>query len=277
MLPNDSGSFSVCEASAAFFLSSVCPLNIFSQAEADSYAPCVSVWTHPSTDCWGPYIRETGVSQRNLGNLGERRYLLGELQVTKKVYLSLEKGFKVSLDIFVKLKLNKPCYKCQGKRKGEELHSSENGSGYWSSALARGFHNESGEGRKRGVGLLVSGDVTLALNPWELAFIFTFHVLFTETKSSRAKEKWAQDLQAAVCGSAVCGSAVRCPYLSLPKGIALTRNLWDICCLVCLSGNIYLFINLFYEDCTGHMVQILTDQSLFFKFTNHDLMGNTTL
>lgn len=64
-------------------------------------------------------------------------------------------------------------------------------------------------------------------------------------------------------GSRVCGRAVRCLLLGLPVGEGLQRSLRDICWFAHPSGNIYLFINLFYEDCTGYMVQFFTDNSLF--------------
>lgn len=64
-------------------------------------------------------------------------------------------------------------------------------------------------------------------------------------------------------GSCVCGHAVRCLLLGLPVGEGLQKSLRDICWFAHPSGNIYLFVNLFYEDCTGYMVPFFTGHSLF--------------
>lgn len=59
---------------------------------------------------------------------------------------------------------------------------------------------------------------------------------------------------------------------SLPVGIGLGRNLWDICCLAHPSRNFHLFINCFYEDymdctCSSSLLNICSG------FTSHDLMS----
>lgn len=115
------------------------------------------------------------------------------------------------------------------------------------------------EGSRSSAGILVSGGVTLGLK--HLRTGLYFHILFALHSCKRFKSK--EEMGPRSLGSCVRGSPVRCLLLILPVGIGLGRNLWGICYLACPSGDIYLFINLFYEDFTGYTVQFLTDQSLF--------------
>lgn len=45
--------------------------------------------------------------------------------------------------------------------------------------------------------------------------------------------------------------------------IGVGKNLWDICWLAHPSGDIYLFIYVFYEYCKGYTAQYFADYSLF--------------
>lgn len=118
--------------------------------------------------------------------------------------LSLEEGFTVLVGIFAELKRYKP-------------------------------HTEGSEGSRSNASVW-SLEVFSGLN--HLRTGFYFHILFALYSCKRQQSKGAMGPRPS---SSVCVSARR--VLSLPVGIGLGRNLWDICCLAHPSGNIYLFIN----------------------------------
>lgn len=149
-------------------------------------------------------------------------------------------------------KLYKPRCRCRGTRLGEDDTALRTVAVTDPTFSTRKGLPESGEGGGGGGGTPLSGSVPLALRHLRTGFHFTFHLLFTAAKSLRAKKNRARGVWGARGG--VCAAAWLCE-----QGC---EELLGICRPAHPSGNIYLFINLFYEDRTGYRVQFLTHQSL---------------
>lgn len=160
-------------------------------------------------------------------------------------------------DIFVELKLYKPCCKCCGRRLREDCTALKMAAITDPQHLQGASWERWGEQKRCWCPALWRCHTGCKIP--ENWLLFSHFICSSQRKRLNSKgEMGPRSL-----GSRVCGSVVRCLLLSLPVGIGLGRKLWDICWLAHPSGNIYLFINLFYEDCTGYTVQFLTNKSLF--------------